>query len=233
MRSSPGWLTCRSCPSPPPRPPGFPSPDADTEASPKRRAILEAAAGLFMAEGLAAVSMDAVARAAGVSKATLYAHFSGKDALFTEIVQNNCRRLQDSADAALVDHALPLERALAQLGTRWLGFLLQPKVRALHRVVLAESGRSPELAAAFYQAGPMTLRRWLEEWLEGEQARGRLRPDAPVPLVAEQFFALLRGDLFMRATLNLVPEIDPAAIAGQATAAARAIVRLYGVDAAG
>lgn len=207
--------------------------DPDTDASPKRRAILEAAAALFMAEGLAAVSMDAVARAAGVSKATLYAHFSGKDALFTEIVQGNCRRLQDSADAALVDHALPLERALTQLGTRWLGFLLQPRVRALHRVVLAESGRSPELAAAFYQAGPVTLRRWLEQWLEGEKARGRLAPEASEALVAEQFFALLRGDLFMRATLNLAPDISPEAVAAQAAAAARAIVRLYGADATG
>ncbi|EFH11755.1 TetR/AcrR family transcriptional regulator [Pseudoroseomonas cervicalis] len=207
--------------------------DPDTDASPKRRAILEAAAALFMAEGLAAVSMDAVARAAGVSKATLYAHFSGKDALFTEIVQGNCRRLQGSVDAALVDHALPLEQALAQLGTGWLGFLLQPKVRALHRVVLAESGRSPELAAAFYQAGPVTLRRWLEQWLEGEKARGRLAPGASETLVAEQFFALLRGDLFMRATLNLAPDISPEAVAAQAAAAARAIVRLYGADAAG
>ncbi len=48
---------------------------SDTE-SPKRQLVLDAAASLFMAHGYGAVSMDAVARAAGVSKATLYAYFS-------------------------------------------------------------------------------------------------------------------------------------------------------------
>jgi AcrR family transcriptional regulator len=53
---------------------------------PKRRAIMAAAAELFMAEGYAAAAMDGMARAAGVSKATLYAYFTGKVALFKAII---------------------------------------------------------------------------------------------------------------------------------------------------
>ncbi|MCQ4161181.1 TetR/AcrR family transcriptional regulator [Roseomonas sp. GC11] len=205
------------------------SPSLPAEASPKRRAILHGAAALFLEEGFAAVSMDAVARAAGVSKATLYAHFPGKDALFTEIVAQKCLAMQTVMDGAVADHSYPLEQSLALLGRHWLSYLLQPKVRALHRMVVAESGRSPDLAWAFYRAGPQRLQAWLQEWLEGERARGRLRAEAPVPLVADQFFALLRGHLFTRATLGLPPEATPAEIEAQAREAARAIQRLYGV----
>lgn len=201
---------------------------ATAEISPKRRAILDAAAQLFMQEGFGPVSMDAVARAAQVSKATLYAHFSGKDALFQEIVEENCRQMQALVPQALSDHAQPLEAALAELGTHWLRFLLRPRVRALHRVVVSEGARVPELAQAFYAAGPVTLRGWLLDWLAGEAARGRLQPDAPLPLVAEQFFALLRGDLFLRATLGLSGPVTDDDIRPLAAAAARAIARLYG-----
>src|ERR1039458_1340509 len=54
-----------------------------------RKAILEAAAELLLARGLSAVSMDAVAEQAGVSKATIYRWWPTKetlalDALYTE-----------------------------------------------------------------------------------------------------------------------------------------------------
>ncbi|MDJ0387941.1 TetR/AcrR family transcriptional regulator [Roseomonas sp. E05] len=198
------------------------------EASPKRRAILEAAAELFMAEGFGAVSMDAVARAAQVSKATLYAHFPGKEALFLEIISANCRKMQAMMDVALSASGVTLEGALAELGQQWLHFLLRPEVRALHRVVVAEGLRFPNLARDFYAGGPQSVRRWLAGWLAAEQRAGRLRPDADLMLAAEQFLALLRGDIFVRATLGLMPGAGEREVATQAANSARAIVRLYG-----
>jgi TetR/AcrR family transcriptional repressor of mexJK operon len=200
------------------------------ETSPKRRAILDAAAGLFMAEGYGAVSMDAVARAAQVSKATLYAHFTGKEALFAEIIDGNCARLKGSVAVALSGHATPLRAALVEIGTQWLRFLLQPRVRALHRVVIGEGGRFPDLARSFYANGPVALRLWLADWLAEEAARGRLRPGTDAELAAEQFLSLLRGDLFLRATLGLLEEVREAEIVALASAAACAIDRLYGVS---
>lgn len=198
------------------------------EASPKRRAILDAATALFMAEGFGAVSMDSVARAAQVSKATLYAHFSGKEALFLEIIGANCLKMRMMMDVALSGSRLPLEGALAELGQQWLRFLLRPQVRALHRVVVAEGPRFPHLARDFYSGGPQAVRGWLAGWLAGEQRAGRLRADADLQQVAEQFLALLRGDLFLRATLGLVTEVEDSEVAALAARAARAIVRLYG-----
>ena len=54
--------------------------------SPKRRAIVRAATELFLRAGYGAVSMDAIAARAGVSKRTLYRHVSGKDALFGAVI---------------------------------------------------------------------------------------------------------------------------------------------------
>lgn len=203
------------------------------DSSPKRRAILDHAARLFMAEGFSAVSMDAVARAAQVSKATLYAHFPGKDALFAEIIGNNCQRMKtEMAAAAQAETGHALGPALAALGVRWLRFLLEPRVRALHRVVVAECIRAPELARAFYTAGPQALRRWLAGWLEEQAALGQLSPGTDTLLMADQFLALLRGDLFLRATLGLAESPSEPEILALSREAARAVLRLHGTPAA-
>jgi TetR/AcrR family transcriptional repressor of mexJK operon len=174
--------------------------------SPKRRLIMAAAAELFMAEGFAAVSMDAVARRASVSKATLYAHFSGKDSLFEAIVSDGCAQMRERADALLTGQGLPLRQGLVELGLHWLRFMLRPQVRALHRIMIAEAVRFPALARAFYAAGPQAMQIWLTGWMTAEQARGQLRAGVDPGEAAEQFLALLRGDLFVRATLALVTE---------------------------
>ena len=63
-----------------------------TDPTPKQRDIAEAATRLFITQGYASVSMDAIARAAGVSKATLYAYFASKERLFANLVGVACSR---------------------------------------------------------------------------------------------------------------------------------------------
>lgn len=63
-------------------------PCADAPARGEARArILEVATPLFLSRGYADVSMQEIADAAGVTKAALYYHFRGKDALFAEVAQ--------------------------------------------------------------------------------------------------------------------------------------------------
>src|SRR5437667_9541445 len=56
----------------------------------KAESILAAAKRNFLAAGFGAVSMDTIARDAGVSKATVYAHFAGKEELFGAVVGREC-----------------------------------------------------------------------------------------------------------------------------------------------
>src|SRR5271165_1610862 len=114
--------------------------------SPKHQLVLDAAAALFMAHGYGAVSMDAVARAAGVSKATLYAHFASKDALFATIVGDGCRAKMVATDylaKAPVGGAAGLAETLRVFGTHMMRFLMQPDTQSIYRIVVSESSRFP------------------------------------------------------------------------------------------
>ena len=61
-----------------------------TDDSAKRRQILEGARAVFLAQGFDAASMGEIARAAGVSKGTLYVYFENKEQLFQAICSGQC-----------------------------------------------------------------------------------------------------------------------------------------------
>ncbi|TPG59129.1 TetR/AcrR family transcriptional regulator [Roseomonas nepalensis] len=200
-----------------------------SEASPKRAAILDAAARLFMAGGYATVSMDAVAKEAGVSKATLYAHFTGKEALFGAIVGGRCAAIAAQAED-LASSSASTDRALRETGRLWMRFLLDPDSIAIHRIVIAECARFPDLAAAFYAAGPATGRAWLTRRLVEDQRQDRLRADADPAVAADHLMGLLRGELYLRTMLG-GPTPDEAAINAVVEAAVEVFLRAYGVAA--
>jgi TetR/AcrR family transcriptional repressor of mexJK operon len=191
--------------------------------SPKRKAILTAATDLFAARGYGAVSMDAIARAADVSKATLYAHFDSKDRLFATIVRDACDE-NFMPGEALPDAETDIRAALTAIGDRVLRFFLAERTMAIYRLVIAESVRFPELGQAFYQNGPEAGRAKLAPWLASSPRL--LVPDPG--LASDQFFGLLRTGLYMRATLALTPTPEDAEIAAAVDAAVSAFLRAYG-----
>jgi TetR/AcrR family transcriptional repressor of mexJK operon len=193
----------------------------------KRRQVVEAAARLFMAQGYGATSMEAIARAAGVSKATLYAYFPGKDALFAAIVGEACARESEGRPCCLRADEVDLAGALVSLGEGYLSFLFREEVLAIQRVVMAEGPRFPELGRAFYESGPRRMIDWLAGWFAALQERGALRAgDAEV--AAEQFLSLLRSTAVLRQMLRLPPAPDAAEIARIAAAAADTFLRAWG-----
>lgn len=117
--------------------------------------VLDAAAGLFLRDGFAATSIEAIATAAGVSKRTLYARFAGKEAVFLAVVQRLIGTWLTGFDAA-IEAAPSLEAALLAAAQRMLAVALTPSALALHRLMVAEAGRFPELATALRDAGART-----------------------------------------------------------------------------
>ena len=178
---------------------------ADSE-SPKHQLVLDAATTLFMAHGYGAVSMDAVARAAGVSKATLYAHFSSKDQLFATIIGEACQQKIALGELLPAD-ATDVRAALTAFGGGLLRFFLEDRALAIHRVVIGESTRFPELGRAFYDNGPAALFRALGAWLAEQTEAGRLAVTDPI-MAGEQFVGMLRTSLFLRASVGLTPPTD-------------------------
>ena len=167
----------------------------------KRRIVIDAATELFMAQGYGATSMEQIARTANVSKATLYAYFASKDALFATMVAERTTRLLFD-NAIFGGEVTDLRAALTRIGQTFLRFMLHEQTLAIYRVAVAESARFPELGRAFFENGPQRGQGGFIAWLERQQGRGLVH--APVPRVAAyQFMALMRGCVFMRASLAI------------------------------
>src|SRR5436309_1106187 len=98
------------------------APQSGADDNAKRRQIIVGARGIFLAQGFDAASMSDIARAAGVSKGTLYVYFDNKEQLFQAIVEGEC-----SAHAESVFNLDPkdpdVEGALKRLGAAYVAFL--------------------------------------------------------------------------------------------------------------
>lgn len=170
-------------------------------AGSKPAQVLAAARAEFLRHGFAATSMDKIARVAGVSKATVYAHFGSKEELFAAMVATNCRRIAKSlAEESL--EGLPVRAALAQIGRQFLGFLLSPDTQAIYRVVVSEAPRFPDLGRRFYAAGPQNTRGRIARYLDRAAARGLIRLDDPVR-ATEMFLGMLIGPRHLKRVLGL------------------------------
>jgi TetR/AcrR family transcriptional repressor of mexJK operon len=193
--------------------------------APKRDAILDAAQSTFLELGYAAASMDLVAARAGVSKATIYAHFAGKGALFAAIVQRRCEREFLNADAWPA--GADARTTLHAVGAHLLELLMSPETVALYRVVVSEAARQPDLAAAFWDSGPSRGRARMIELFADLAARGQLA--VPDPWVAaDQFVGMLRSEVFFRALLGL-PPTEGRDAAATVAAAVETMLKAYGV----
>ena len=182
---------------------------------------------LFIAQGYGAVSMDAIARAAGVSKATLYAHFASKDQLFATIIGEACRQNIVVSNYPAGDET-DVAASLTALAGRMLRFLLEERPLAIQRVVIGESVRFPELGRAFYDNGPGVFRRVFGEWLAAEtHGRAACRAGSAA-IAADQFIGLLRSGLYLRATLGLTPPPTEAEIDATVAATVDIFLKAYG-----
>ena len=125
-------------------------------SSDKVEKILQGAMQEFLAHGYAGTSMDRVAVAAGVSKATVYSHFQDKEGLFKVLIEQLARKRFE-----IVFGTQPLEGephiVLRELLAKALTQMLNDKeFQAFQRVLIGESARFPELSQLFlsYLAKP-------------------------------------------------------------------------------
>ena len=144
----------------------------------------------------------------------------------TEFARNGCDVALLSRDPDRLEYAAA---ELRRFGVRMTRFLLEPRTQAIYRVVVAECVRFPELGAAFYENGPVHFLAFFSAWL-GEQMRaGRLR-DADPAVAAEHFIALIRGGIYVRASVGLPADDDDASIERHVAAAVDTFLRAFGVD---
>lgn len=152
--------------------------------------IVDAATELFFSLGYGATTIEAVAKRARVSKRTFYHRFKDKPALFSAVVHRTIERLRPPPDVPLL-HGANLSEMLHGLADLILHAALSAPAIQLHRVIVAEAGRFPKLAAVVTNRGASEEAiRLIAGLLEREARAGNLTLDNTT-FAAQQFLHML------------------------------------------
>ena len=178
-------------------------PTAD-ERRARETEILTAALAVFLRSGYGASTVDELAAAAQVTKRTLYAYYGDKAGLFAAMVRHLAAAV--SLDAAADDDTLET------LAARIVDRVHSDELVGLHRLVIAESVRFPELALILHSSGDARHIARLAEHIRAERG-------AASEALAEPLFSLLLGEKHRRRLLGIDPSPTPVQAAAHADAA--------------
>jgi len=161
-----------------------------------RERIVERAAELFAARGVAATSVDEVLVAAGAGKGQFYHYFRGRDELAAAAVGHRCAQVVAGLTQALgeVSSLAGLEQTLAGFVA---GFEQQGMPGCPIGTLAAEVAGRNEEARKQAAAGFDAWERLLADALERMRQRGELRPEAAPAVLATGLLASIEGGMVL------------------------------------
>lgn len=177
--------------------------DRKGEPSSRTRILLQALP-LFIDRGYAAVSMQDIADAVGMTKAALYYHFSDKEALFGEVYAFEMERIAHELEALLAGTGEL--RAALELTARYLLDTRRGDLRRLHADFSRYVTADRKLALLKGRTHPYSVLRPL---LERAKAEGQTR-DINVSLTMGLFFAMVSRQMTMTANAEVFRDMDMA-----------------------
>ena len=211
--------------------------DADTIQPPeleaqdggaKWRQIMEGARSVFLGQGFDGASMNDIARAAGVSKGTLYVYFDSKEQLFEALIRDG--RRQQVERLVFPEDPGDARDLLRGFGVRLIEMMTRPEMIAHIRVVIAATGKFPRLGQAFYEAGPCHGVRNLGAQLVKLRDAGALEVK-DTERAARQFIDLCKSGVFNTVLFGVTESADPKEIEATVDAAVEMFMRAYGAPA--
>jgi TetR/AcrR family transcriptional repressor of mexJK operon len=192
----------------------------------KRAAILQAAMKLFLQNGFTKTSMAMIASEAVVTKQTIYAHFGDKDKLFQNIIEELAKKHAPPSGLFGGDGA-SIEVVLHNLGAAFLNMVSSKEGIAATQLVIAEAFRHQRLAQHYYESGPRRILNLLAAYLEDQVKAGKLHIRYPLS-AASYFFAMLKGNYYLRILLNSKPKPLPEEKEAHVRECVTIFMRLYG-----
>lgn len=153
--------------------------------------VLAGATRVFLDRGYAASSMDEVAQAAQVSKRTLYQYYPSKEALFIAVIERRALDLVQFID----DRAMPSDSgqlSLIALARALLERAISEETTQLYRIVIAETGRLPDLGKALIDVALNATLREIESVIQRVAAERGVRLEDPA-YAADVFLSILYG----------------------------------------
>jgi AcrR family transcriptional regulator len=172
------------------------------EDSSKRRQILDGARKVFMDLGFDGASMGEIARAAGVSKGTLYVYFADKNRLFEAIVE--AETLAQGKMAFNFDPERDVTTTLTEFGQAYVQMLCRPGGGSATRTVMAIAERMPEVGRRFYNNVIAHTIARLAAYLEARARAGDLAIE-DCQHAAAQFMQMCQASLFLPFIFQAAP----------------------------
>jgi TetR/AcrR family transcriptional repressor of mexJK operon len=180
------------------------------EALKRDERLVEIAARMFMERGFEATTIDAVAEEASIGKATLYARYRDKGALFAAVLRRKIDRwLVPLSDTSGLVASSRVEEVLLTVSRNMMALALAPEAVMLHRVLVAEASRFPELIRVAHEEGWQRSNAAIAVLLEHFTRNGQIAVEDP-ELAAELFLSLVVGRQTRLAALGI--HMDPAQV---------------------
>ena len=168
------------------------SEELDPRARAKRDQILAGARRVFLRDGFAASSTDAIAAEAKVSKRTLYVYYPSKEDLFVDVlrkltIENPQTRALESMEGMSPENREELRRDLLELAQKIVTTMMQPDYLALLRTTIADVHRFPQLAGLFRATVPERAMSSFTVFIERTRDRRVIREDVNGEAAARMF----------------------------------------------
>lgn len=191
----------------------------------KCREIMDGATRIFDEQGFEGASVDMIAEASDVSKATLYKYFANKQELFEAVIQRQCE-FYSARIAQLGDVDGSLEDDLRAIALIIGETFTSPLLANLFRLTLSETTRFPEITRTFYEAGPRAGNRLIAAILQKHIDSGELAAD-DAALAARQLQELIKADFFYLIIFGIRTDFTRQEIEQSGEIAIRTFLRAY------
>lgn len=190
--------------------------------------VRSGAKGVFFSDGYSGASVDEIARAARVSKATLYSYFPEKRMMYHEVVTHAMAQMSERCPISIPGD-MPAGKGLPLMAQQIAGWLISPTAIQMHRASIAEAIRFPDLSRRYHQTLNTLLRDAVRDHLKRWVAAGQLRID-DIHLAAEQLVRLSGALIHDHALLADGTNPGEDVVHQIGDSAARLFLAAYGAD---
>jgi TetR/AcrR family transcriptional repressor of mexJK operon len=191
----------------------------------KREAILKAARDLFLTYGPSAVTMNRLAEAANVAKATVYACYEDKNAVIVAMVRRESELVMPDNWQDEHNHAA-LAAMLIDFGQAFLGFMVNPQLQSLERLISGLASHDAELGDRLFFAGPGRAMNVLRAILSKARTQGHIKTDS-IEEAAEDLLGLWQGFLRIEVNFHQLPDPKASYLRQRAARGVRQFLKLY------
>lgn len=172
----------------------------------RRKIFLEAASEVFLEQGFAGTSLDAIIQRTGGSRRTIYTEFGNKQGLYNTLVEELTSRILEELEPR-GKTGQSLHEILSLFSKKYMDVMMSPTIMGLSLSAMAEGLRFPDLSKKYFESGPRKAQKNLAAILRDACERGEAEI-ANCDFAAEHLMGMIRGDLYLQVLLRVRPVPD-------------------------